>query len=193
MPLLRFVSRQTMICYDHGMTQSILERLKSSLAESDSENRKDWSRQIVEGGVPLENLLSLFHLDQKTAQRFMWLIGDVCELEPDAVVPCLPFLFSLRDQMPFPGMRRSVAKWLWLTNVPSSVEDEAVGQLLDWLNGPGSTIGCKSYAAKALFELAVQKRVSVNHLKRILKRQTENKNEAFGSRMDKLRRQLGEI
>ena len=116
----------------------------------------------------------------------MWLIGDVCEMNPQVVEPCLPFLFSLRDQMPFPGMRRSLAKWLWLTNVPADVEDQAIPQLLQWLDGDEYSIACKSYTAKALFDLVIAGRLAIDTLIPVLKRQCLSENRAYASRMQKI-------
>lgn len=164
----------------------LMQELNHALADSDSQSRKEWAEQIVQSGQPLQDLLPLLHADQTTAQRFMWLIGDICELEPGIVAPCLSFLFSLRDQMPFPGMRRSLAKWLWLTKVPVDMESVAIFRLLRWLDEDEYSIGCKSYAAKALFELATQDRVSVEQLRKILEGQANAGNKAFASRMQKL-------
>ena len=168
------------------MNIEICMQLQRSLADSDSKARKFWARQIVEQEVPLDALLSLLHSDQKTAQRFTWLIGDICELSPEAVASSLPFLFSLRDQMPFPGMHRSIAKWLWLTKVPQTIEKQAFEQLFQWLDGTPYCIGSKSYAAKALYESAAEGRVSIGRLKRVLSRQCEHPNPAYSSRMSKL-------
>ena len=111
----------------------ILDQLKSGLARSNAEERKEWALQIAEGDVDVELLLVLLHTDEKTAQRFTWLITDIAELDSELVIPCMPLLFSLRDQMPFPGMDRSVAKWLLLTNVPEELEREAIAQLFEWM------------------------------------------------------------
>ncbi|MGI9515957.1 MAG: hypothetical protein ACR2NP_02830 [Pirellulaceae bacterium] len=168
------------------MIGQLIEQLRSSLATSDSAMRKQWATEIVERQIALDSLMVLWHGDPGTAQRFMWLIGDICELDPKTVAPSLPVLFEFRDGMPFPGMPRSVAKWLWLTNVPRAIEEPAIQQLFDWLEDPNASIGCKSYTAKALQQLALDKRIDKSRLQNALVSEIESPNQAYGSRMKKL-------
>ncbi len=168
------------------MIGDLIEQLRSSLATSDSAIRKQWATEIVERQIPLERLMVLWHDDPATAQRFMWLIGDICELDPETVAPSLPVLFEFRDGMPFPGLPRSVAKWLWLTNVPTEMEQSAIKQLFDWLTDPNASIGCKSYTAKALQQLALDQRVDKSRLQAALRSETQSPNLAYGSRMKRL-------
>ena len=132
--------------------------------------------------------MSLWHAQSTTAQRFMWLIGDVCEMAPHAVALSLPFLFEMRDSKPFPGMQRSVAKWLWLTGVPEEISSAATRQLLEWWSDPMTSIGCKSYSAKALYELARQGRISVDELMPIIQQECDSPNAAYASRMTSLQK-----
>ena len=166
------------------MSDSFVNELVSRLADSSAADRTRWAERIVGEERSLESLLSLLHAEQKTAQRFMWLIGDLSDHCPDIVAPCMPLLFSLRDQMPFPGMRRSVAKWLWKTDVPKEVEKDATPQLLQWLGDDVSSIGCKSYSAKALHALAVEGRVAHDQFAKALLTQTNSTNAAFSKRME---------
>ena len=168
------------------MDKTLLHSLKQSLARSVSVDRKAWARQIVDDDVPLISLLSLLHGEEKTAQRFMWLIGDVCELDPARVETCIEVLFDQRDQMPFPGMQRSVSKWLGLTNVPTVVERAAVDQMFAWLKSDQACIASKSYSAKALFQLVEQNRIQPARLKNALKGQAQHSNRAYACRMQKL-------
>lgn len=65
------------------MTESeLFEILNVSLAESRSADRKMWANLIVDHDLDLSGLLPLLHRKDITSQRFMWLLGDVCELEP---------------------------------------------------------------------------------------------------------------
>lgn len=168
------------------MSTQLLAELRSFLAQSDSQLRKKWARQIAEQKVPLESLLSLLHGETKTAQRFTWLISDIGEAAPDLLAPCMPMLFSLRDQMPFPGMQRGVAKWLLITNVPANVEEDATEQLLAWMRDPNACIASKSFSARVLTELALQGRISTAVVKRVFQSQVGTINRAYSRRMEKL-------
>ncbi len=176
------------------MYSDLINQLASKLATSDAKLRRHWAEQIATQNIPLQSLFSLLHDEIGTSQRFVWLIGDLCERDPYVVAPCLPFLFSLRDQMPFPGMHRSLAKWLWLTGVPESVGGKQtktwIEQLFAWMEDPTAKVGCKSYAAKGLFELAIESRVSKQRVLRVLDAQSRHTNKAFGTRMKKLFDQL---
>ena len=99
-------------------------------------------------------------------------------------------LFELRDQMPFPGMRRTVAKCFWYLGVPTEMESEGISQLFDWLEDEQYAIGVKHYASRALFDLAVESRIDVDRLDQALIHETENDNQAHASRMAKLRSKL---
>ena len=168
------------------MADELIQQLKKSLSTSDARDRKYWSQWIIEKEIPLQSLMSLLHYGDGTSQRFMWLIGDVCEMDPATVAVCMPILFSLRNEMPFPGMPRSVAKWLWLTRVPASVEKEAIAQLVSWIDDESASIACKSYTAKALFDLAIDGRVPVDCVVASLERQSAHENRAYGKRMQKI-------
>jgi hypothetical protein len=172
------------------MTSTLLHKIKSSIAKSDSAARKHWAEQIVDSQLPLAHFVPILFVEPKTAQRFMWTIGDVCELDPDVVAQCMPMLFDMRNQMPFLGMDRSVAKWLWLTSVPASVEPQAIPQLLDWLTNDTASIASKSYSAKALFDLVKNSRLEKKKLDTALRAQALHKNKAYASRIKKLLREL---
>lgn len=175
------------------MNDAFFSDLVNRLAESSAAQRKLWAEQMVAEQRSLESLLSLLHAEQKTAQRFMWFIGDLSEHCPNIVAPCMPLLYSLRDQMPFPGMRRSVAKWLWKTNIPKEVEAEAIPQLLEWLGDDYTSVSCKSYSAKALHALAVEGRVSHDDLAIAFESQAKSTNQAFGKRMQNHLKQLQQL
>ena len=162
---------------------TLIADLHSRLATSASVDRKAWAEAIVVGHVPMLRLIELFDSDRKTAQRFMWLVGDICELNPQMVAEVMPILFSLRDEMPFPGMRRSLAKWLWLTEIPSGVEAEAIPQLLAWLRDSDASIACKSYAAKAVLLLVEQCRLDSEEARAAFESQLATGTVAFRRRM----------
>ena len=162
------------------------EILTCSLADSRSEQRKLWAAEVVERNIPVVSLLSIFDSGDQTAQRFMWLLGDVCERDPDRIAECLPILFSLRNEMPFPGMPRSVAKWLMLTGVPEELEPAASRQLLKWIRNPDSSIACKSYSARAVISLVKSNRLGTARVRSALATQLDHENRSYANRIRKL-------
>ncbi len=172
------------------MNFEVIDELKSLLQGSDARLRKHWARRIVSEKVPVSSLMTLLHGQEKSAQRFTWLIGDLLDEDPTLVGECLPMLFSLRDQMPFPGMQRTVGKCLWYLGVPANLEKEAIPQLLEWLANDEFEVGVKHYAAKTLYDLAIEHRIDAQRLDRILRRQAQHENKAHAGRMNKLRFKL---
>lgn len=172
------------------MPTALIEELRRLLPTSDAKLRKHWAHRIVIENIPVVSLFVLLHGHIKTAQRFTWLLGDLLEEDRTVVAPVVPMLFDLRDKMPFPGMRRTVAKSLWYLGVPPQLEKQAIPELFKWLEVDAYAIGVKHYAAKALFDLAVEKRVDVSRLNQILNKQARHENRAHASRMEKLQVRL---
>ena len=145
-----------------------IEELSRNLSTSDAKLRKHWAQRIVDEKIPVSSLMVLLHFPNKTAQRFTWLIGDLLESDRTVVKNCLPLLFSLRDQMPFPGMQRTVAKCLWYLGVPDALRKEATEELFRWLDDDQFAVGVKHYASKALYDLALENKIDVKRLASIL-------------------------
>ena len=164
---------------------TLLVELESNLARSYAVQRKEWASQIIREGIPLVDLISLLHAKDNTAQRFTWLIGDLLAADPTVVSPCVSLLFALRNEMPFPGMRRCVARTLWQAGIPPEIQPEAIEQLFDWLADDNVSIGCKHYCSKALLDLVKQKRISIDRFMRILEQQRAHPNDAHSCRMTK--------
>lgn len=170
--------------------RKLKDELHALLATSYAVQRKKWAKEIDQSGVPLRDFFLLWHGDQKTAQRFMWLIGDICDQNIDLVRNEMEFLFSIRNQFTFAGMDRSVAKWLWLTGVPSEIEIEAGDQLVMWMEDTGRKVACHAYASQALFLLASENRIDKNRLLKSFSRETLHNNKTYARRIS---RQLAQL
>lgn len=168
-------------------TVRLLAELRNGLDDCRAVDRKAWANRIIEQRIPLAHLMALLHEDGTTAQRFMWLIGDLLADQPETVRPCVPLLFELRDQMPFPGMERTVAKCLWLAVPPSEITAEAIDQLADWMTSQETPVSVLHYASKALFNLCRAGRFDSRRLESMLDEQTRHPNASHAKRMAKLR------
>ena len=74
--------------------KNLIEEIEASLNIDDSDNnRKRWSKYIVDNKIKLYSLLPLLDSNKKTATRFIWLVGDICELNPATVDPALKKFF----------------------------------------------------------------------------------------------------
>lgn len=168
------------------MSRQLLRDLLHKLPDSDAAIRKQFAEQIITEEVPLDSLLSILHSDDKTAQRFMWLIGDICRISPETVAPCVPFLFSVRHELSFPGVNRGIAVSLFQTGIPKEIEHEAIVQIFQWMEDKETSIACKSFSAKCLHLLLNQERVGRSEVIESLRIQQANPNQAFRSRMSKI-------
>lgn len=168
-------------------TVRLLAELRHGLSDCRAVDRKAWANRIIEQQIPLTHLMALLHEDSTTAQRFTWLIGDLLGEQPESVGPCVPLLFELRDQMPFPGMERTVAKCLWLALPASEITTEHSDQLADWMASHETPVSVLHYASKALFKLCRAGRFDCRRLELMLDDQTRHPNASHAKRMAKLR------
>lgn len=175
------------------MQTALIDELKSLLRSSDAKLRKHWATRICAEQVSVESLMGLLHGDEKTAERFTWLIGDLLDEDRSVVEPVVPMLFELRNQIPFPGMLRTVAKCLWYVGLPENLEAVATDELFKWLAEDKYAVGVKHYTSKALFELAKTGSVDCNRLAQILSQQAKHANKAHACRMNKLQIELAKI
>ena len=64
----------------------LLKEIENSLVTDDTDiNRKRWAKKFASKEIALKNFLYLVNSDQKLATRFIWLIGDLCESNPEIV------------------------------------------------------------------------------------------------------------
>ncbi|MEM1219432.1 MAG: hypothetical protein AAGH79_10985 [Bacteroidota bacterium] len=123
----------------------------SSLLEEDHhENRRYWAQQILATPYPVEDLLGLFYMDAKAAQRLCWLMGDLCILQPGCLDPIVPLLFTMVHTPPFPEYRRTVAKVFIYHKIPHSLEGPATDFLSQLVADPKVPPQTKAYAMEAL-------------------------------------------
>ena len=169
-----------------GMSDPLILEMSRGLARSNAAQRKIWARTLIRDQRSLQSLFSLLHSDPKTLERFTWFIGDLAELSPESLVDSMPLLFDLKDQVEFPGITRSVAKWLLCTNVPSNIERVAIPQLMAWITDDSASISCKSFTAKVLVNLARSDRLDANKVIEALNSQTKHDNLAYRKRIKRL-------
>ena len=175
------------------MKPALIEELKCRLSTSNARQRKHWAERVLKESIPVSSLMSLLHCDTKTAQRFTWFIGDLLDADTKLIEECLPLLFSLNDQMPFPGMRRCVGKCFFYCGVPKKMERDVIPLLVEWLGDAQYTIAAKHYSAKVLYELVKQSRFDGGTLDRLLRKQEKHATAAHASRMAKMRVQLKQL
>jgi hypothetical protein len=137
--------------------QSLRSKIEASLEKGYSEvNQKKWAMYIVKNKIPLRTLADILLTEGKAATRFSWLIGGVCQIDPQVVFPEIEFLFHLRSKVKVPGFSRSLARMMWLCGIPESIEGEATECLFQWLMDANESISAKVYSIHALEALVIK-------------------------------------
>ncbi|MEO1713148.1 MAG: hypothetical protein AAFU60_07425 [Bacteroidota bacterium] len=128
-----------------------IETCVSSLLEEDHhDNRRHWAQQILSTPYPVEDLLGLFYMEPKAAQRLCWVLGDLCTLKPGCLEPIVTLLFTMVHTPPFPEYRRTVAKVFIYHGIPEPIQGPAIDFLWDLVADPKVPPQTKAYALEAL-------------------------------------------
>mgnify|MGYP006201659295 CR=1 FL=1 len=130
--------------------QSLYSRLYSSLPTSTGAHRKILARRVAQDEVNLKKLLPLAGCERGVASRFLWLLSDVAEINPEKVFEVLPDLFAMREQILHAHLEHSLSKYWSLLGIPKENEGEAVDLLFQWLVSPNSNVTVKRHSFLAL-------------------------------------------
>jgi hypothetical protein len=163
---------------------------ESLVTEDTEENRKYWADYIISNNIPILSLAEIIHADKKTAMRFSWMVGDICEKAPAIVYPAIIKFFSERARIKIPNYDRSLAKMFWLSGVPEEIEGEAIDELFKWLSDPVINVSTKVYSMEALNKLGIKYPDLKHELKLVLEEEFDRNTIAFKKRADKLLRSL---
>ena len=132
------------------------ERLRNLLATSrDHDSRKAWAAKIIAEGTFAE-FTDLLDGEHPIGMHFSWLIGDIVSDAPEEVFPSITYFFSRRNDFPFPGFKRSLAKMMYLAGIPEEIEGEALDEMFNWVMNPQEAIAVKHYSLKCLMEICKQ-------------------------------------
>lgn len=135
---------------------SLLIELRENLASSMAKQRKVWANELAEDEVLLKECLFLLDEEYRTASRFVWLLGDMVERHPEAVIPHLPFLWKKLPQLNIPDTERSMARYFNYCGIPEEMEGEVIDTLFHWLNTPETSKACR-YQTMHVLAAAVKK------------------------------------
>ncbi len=144
----------------------LLETLSTSLKEDGSDaNLKRWIAFIIENKIALTDHIALIYAEYPIALRFSWMLGGMCEIEPEIVAPIVPYLFRQRQDIEIPHFNRSLAKFFYHCGIPDELEGEATDALFKWLGDPASNVSTKRIALLALVKLSKKYPELVSELK----------------------------
>ncbi len=161
------------------------KELESSLPSSNMEKRKVWVNTIIEEDINLKDLSGLLLYEQKVATRFLWLLSEIGQSDPDRLFSELPFLFDLCDRLD-PAYKKSFASFWLITGIPPENEGKAIECLFQWLLSPDTNVTIKSRSLLMLFKLTKKYPELKNELKWCLEDQMGKYSNDFEKRVGKI-------
>ncbi|CAA6830273.1 MAG: Unknown protein [uncultured Aureispira sp.] len=139
------------------MYQELIQNLTISLGnDRSSENRQMWTNYIFKEDIELIHLTALLDAEHPVGMRFTWLLGHIIEKDPNKITPIVSYCFENRDKWTFPGIKRTLAKMLWLAGVPEEIEGLVVDQLFQWILDPKVKVAVKVYGMDALYNMVLK-------------------------------------
>jgi len=160
-------------------TAAFLEELVQLLPSSSGAQREVWAKTIVAQQIGLPTLAVLLDEEQKVASRFLWLLSDLGNVNPDCLRLHLPYLLQLSETVVHVNLKQSMASYWLIAGVPEQNEGIALDWLLQWLRSPNVNATTKSRSLKVLVKL-VQKHPAIQpEVLLALEGQLEHKSSSF--------------
>jgi len=170
---------------------SLIEKIEVSLLRDDTdENRKKWAEYIVSNKIPLIDIIELLHAEKRAATRFIWVVGDLCELDPKVVYPAITYFWSKKNETEITNYNRSLAKMFWLCGIPEKIEGVATNEMFEWLLDPEVIVSTKNYSLLALANLTDKYSELKSELRMIIEDQLEKNSIAFAKCAQKVLKKI---
>ncbi len=139
------------------MYPKLIQDLTTSLANDRSDaNRQKWTAYLIKEQIELTQLTEILDAEHPIGMRFTWLLGHLLAEAPTQVRPIVTYCFTHRNQWTFPGIKRSIAKMLWLAGVPEEIEGLVVDELFQWVLDPKVKVAVKVYSLEVLLSMVLK-------------------------------------
>jgi hypothetical protein len=158
--------------------------LKSNLSQSlikdqSAENRQFWASYLIENQIDLREMVDLVLSERKLALRFIWLVGDLCEINPEYVVNTVPLFYELKDKVKFPNFDRSLAKLFLHCGIPENLEGEIIEELFSWIMDSKVSVATKTNSMLALKKVLVKYPELENEFRLVIEDQLDKNSVSF--------------
>jgi len=160
--------------------------LENKLLFSTAEIRNNWARIICEQDIELSYLSKLLYCERKIATRFLLLLSDVGQVNPEKLHQYLPTLLEMRGQIKHANIDASFPGFWLIAGVPEQNESKAIELLFEWLQSPKTTVTSKSRSMFVLLKLTNKYPELKNELKLCLEDQMNKHTKSFSKRVEKL-------
>lgn len=159
---------------------SLKTQLSISLIQDQSaENRKRWATYFIENQIDLKEFVDLVLSERKLALRFIWLVGDLCEINPEYVANVVPNFYELKDKVKFPNFDRSLAKLFLHCGIPEDMEGEIIEELFSWIMDAKVSVATKNNSMLALKKVLVKYPELENEFRLVIEYQLDKNSVSF--------------
>lgn len=170
--------------------QKLYKELVEELPSSIHAHRVLWAKAIVEQQVQLHDLIALLGEEHKVSYRFLWLLSNVGDREPQRLFNFLPELFNSRSAYPQFDYTPAFCKYWHLVGIPEEQEAAAMELCFGWLNDPKAKVSFKYYSMWVLHKLLSKYPELKSELIASLERQLEGNTATFSKQAGKILNQL---
>jgi hypothetical protein len=163
--------------------------LESSLASSTGSDRKKWANTIIDNDIPLIQLFTLLAGEEKSANRFFWLVSDIALQKPEKVFAELPLLFDYVEQN-HPKYLSAFASWWHYVGVPEENDAKAIDYLFKGFLSAETPVYIKTRALWVLVKMSKKYPELKQELKLCLSDQMDKYSKEFKKRAEKILKEL---
>ena len=135
------------------MESTFKQNLIEQLPTSSGSERKGWASIIINENI-FGEIKGIIYSEPPLCLRFAWLVSDICANHPSVVAPYLPEFFDRKNEIKVKGIERSLAKWFYLSGIPSKIEGEVFEQLSQWFLDPKLNVSTKRYCLLSMIEIS---------------------------------------
>ncbi len=133
-----------------SVTQQIKDEL---LSDRSKETIHRWAQYLAEHPEIIEDCLPFLIEPAPLPMRICWVFDHVVDHNPACMIPHIPYLFSLRNDMAFRGFRRNLTRILANSGVPESLEAEVIETLFNWVLDSDIELAIKVHSIQTLYNL----------------------------------------
>jgi len=174
------------VMFDLASSPECLKELECELPKSSALDRKRWASRILQEHIDLKELSHLLFQKKEIALRFLWLLSEIGEQDPKALLHHLPYLFKLREQGEHVDLHAQFATYWLIAGVPNENEAAAINLLFGLLNSSVANVTTKSRALLVLQALTSKFPELKNELKVCLEEQLNRNTKNFNKQAMKM-------
>jgi len=161
--------------------------LESLLPQSTTHHRKIWASKIIQNDIDLNQLIPLIKSKKKVSTRFLWLLSEVGNLNPNKLLQILPLLLKLSHTV---DINNSIATFWLIAGIPTENEAQSIDLLFNWIQSSSTNVTTKSRSILVVLNLTIKYPELKNELKICLEDQLNKYTADFNKKVIKILKTL---